>query len=110
MTRPSLMKTLIVFGLVAAFAVFAWRSLPSADGTQEPGGRSAAASGVVRGIDTRRGSVTISHGPVPELNMTAMTMEFAVKRPEQLSSLRPGQRVDFRLAHDGRDFLITDIR
>ena len=54
--------------------------------------------------------VTIRHGPIPALNMMPMTMSYAVKDKNQLANLQPLQEVQFRVVHDGRDYLITDIR
>jgi Cu/Ag efflux protein CusF len=54
--------------------------------------------------------VTISHEPLRELNMVAMTMGFPVKDRNQLSNLQPMQKVEFQLAYDGSNYLITDIK
>jgi Cu(I)/Ag(I) efflux system periplasmic protein CusF len=92
-------------------AGFAWMSLPSPD-SQTPGAppQTARGTGVVQSIDQERGVVTISHGPVPALDMMAMTMVFPVRDKDQLANLQPMQRVEFQLAYDGRDYLIFDIR
>lgn len=112
MTRWSLMKTLVVFTLVAAFAGFAWLSLPSLDQAQAPGAgrQTASGSGLVLGIDKEKGVVTISHGPLPALNMPPMTMGYSVKDKALLANLQPLQKVEFRLAYDGKDYLITEIK
>lgn len=75
------MKKLLVLVLVAAFAGFAWLSLPSPDQAQTPGTpqKAATGSGVVQRIDTEQGVVTIRHDPLPALNMMAMTMSYAIK-------------------------------
>ena len=106
------MKKLLIVMLVAAFAGFAWLSLPNLDQAQAPGARqqTASGSGLVLGIDREKGVVTISHGPVPALNMTPMTMGFPVKDKRQLSNLQPMQKVEFQLAYDGNDYLIIDIK
>jgi len=106
------MKKLLAVTLVAAFAAFAWFSLPRPDQAQAPGTRyqTAGGSGLVLGIDKEKGIVTISHGAVPALNMPPMTMGFPVKDKRQLSNLQPMQKVEFQLAYDGNDYLITDIR
>ena len=112
MTKQSLMKKLPVFALVAAFAGFAWLSLPSPDQAQTPGAPllTAIGSGLVVGIDREKGVVTISHGSLPALNMMAMTMGFPVKDKGQLANLQPMQKVEFRLTYDGNDYLITEIK
>ncbi|MBI2224930.1 MAG: copper-binding protein [Betaproteobacteria bacterium] len=112
MTKQSLMKKLLVFTLVAAFAGFAWLSLPSLDQAQAPGGsgNTASGSGLVQSVDKERGVVTIKHGPLPALNMMAMTMTYAIKDKNQLAGLQPLQKVEFQLAYDGNDYLITEIK
>lgn len=106
------MKKLLVLVLVAAFAGFAWLSLPGLDQAQAPGvpQQTATGKGLVVGIDKEKGVVTISHGPLPALNMMAMTMGFPVKDKSQLSNLQPMQKVEFQLTYDGKDYLITEIK
>ena len=55
----------------------------------------AAARGVVRAIDNEARTVTIEHGPVPEMNWPPMTMAFGLSNPRQLRGIRPGNRVEF---------------
>ena len=106
------MKKVAILIVVAAFAGFAWLSLPDFDQAQAPGAPQQAATGrgLVMGIDKVKGVVTISHGPLPALNMTAMTMNYPVKDKNQISQLQPMQKVEFQIAYDGNDYLITDIR
>lgn len=105
------MKKLFAVALIAAFAGFAWLSLPGPDQAQAPGtSRTVSGSGTVLGIDRDRGVVTISHGPLPALNMMGMTMGFPVRDKGQLARIQPMQKVEFQLAYDGNDYLITDIK
>ena len=106
------MKKVAVLIVVAAFTGFAWLSLPGLDQAQAPGTsqQTASGSGVVLAIDKERGVVTISHGPLPALNMPPMTMGYSVKSKDQLSDLQPMQKVDFQASYDGNDYLITDIK
>ncbi len=106
------MKKLLVLGLIAAIAGFAWLSLPGPDEPQmgDVSRKTARSSGMVLAIDQEKGVVTISHGPVPALNMTPMTMGFPVKDKVQLANLQPMQKVEFQLTYDGNDYLITEIK
>ena len=106
------MRKLVVVVVVAAFAGFAWLSLPSPNQAQAPGApqQSATGRGLVVGIDKEKGVVTISHEPLRELNMMAMTMGYPVKDKGQLSNLQPMQRVEFQVVYDGNDYLITEIK
>ncbi|MEQ9662926.1 MAG: efflux RND transporter periplasmic adaptor subunit [Parasphingopyxis sp.] len=72
----------------------------------------AAASGRIRAINTESRTLTIEHGPVPEMNWPPMTMDFAVQRPGQLRGLRSGNRVEFRFQRrqQGNRYMIDRIR
>ena len=112
MTRQSLMKKLLVFTLVAAFAGFAWLLLPSPDQAQasDASQKTASGSGLVLGIDKEKSVVTISHGPLPALNMMAMTMGYSVRDRGKLAGLQPMQKVEFQVVYNGSDYLITEIK
>jgi Cu/Ag efflux protein CusF len=77
--------------------------------TPASGARTGAGTGLIQRIDKERGTVTIKHGPIQALNMSAMTMTFPVKDEAVLAKLQPLQKVDFELSYDGKDYLITKI-
>jgi Cu(I)/Ag(I) efflux system protein CusF len=105
------MKRLLIVALVAAFAGFAWLSLPGLDQAQLPGtSRKASGRGVVQHVDAEKGVITITHGPLPALNMMAMTMSYLVKDRTRVAGLELTQEVEFQIEFDGNDYLITDIR
>jgi len=106
------MKKLVAFMAVATFAGFAWLSLPRPDREQAPGAplQTATGKGTVLGIDRERGVVTISHEPLRELNMMAMTMGYLVKDKTRLASLQPMQTVEFQIVYDGINYVITEIK
>lgn len=105
------MKKLFVLALIAGFAIFAWSLLPSPDPMQtgESAAQVANGKGVVQRIDQAAGEVAIKHGPLPALNMMAMTMSYAVRDPKQLAHLRPMQEVEFQVSYDGNAYLVIDI-
>ena len=80
--------------------------------TQTPaaGPKTGKGTGVLQQIDREKGAITIKHGPLQGLNMSAMTMTFLVKDKTMLSNLQPLQKVEFELTFDGRQFLITSIK
>ncbi|MGO4326878.1 copper-binding protein [Cupriavidus sp. 2TAF22] len=47
----------------------------------------------IRKIDAATGKVTLKHGPIANLGMSAMTMAFPVKDPGTLKNLKEGDRV-----------------
>ena len=51
--------------------------------------------GTVEAVDLAQGSVTLAHGPIASLKWAAMTMDFRVKDPAVLRTLKPGQRIGF---------------
>lgn len=71
-------------------------------------GTSATATGTVDGTDAAAGTITISHGPVAALNWPAMTMGFKAN-PEQVASVKAGQKVSFEFTSKGMDATITSI-
>lgn len=72
-------------------------------------GTSATATGTVDRIDAAAGKITISHGPVKALDWPAMTMGFKAT-PEQVASVRAGQKVSFEFTSQGMDATITGIQ
>ena len=106
------MTRLVVIALVAAFIGFAWQSLPSPDQAQMTGGAQSPVrgSGVLVNVDHQAAVVTIRHGPLPALNMMAMTMSYAVNDRKQISFLKPDQKVDFQIVRRDGEFLIIEIK
>ena len=80
--------------------------------TQAPavGAKTGKGTGVIQHIDREKRTVTIKHGPLRGMNLPGMTVSYLVKDKAMLLNLQPMQRVEFQVIHDGRDYLITDIR
>jgi Cu/Ag efflux protein CusF len=67
----------------------------------EPAAQASAAnlptvSGTVEKVDTGAGKITLDHGPIPNLNMDAMTMVFRVQDPALLQGVKAGDKVQFQ--------------
>ncbi len=78
------------------------------------GSSSAASSvghgkGVVKAVDRKAGTVTITHGPIKEFGWSGMTMAFAVKHRSDLSALKKGENVRFDVIQDTQGPVITKI-
>ena len=74
------------------------RSALNAFGTQgAPTGTAAAhkGEGSIESVDLAQASVTINHGPIASLKWPAMTMDFKIKDPALLRTLKPGQNIAF---------------
>ncbi|CAN7774288.1 copper-binding protein [Cupriavidus necator] len=99
-------KTLaIMVALTAAPAAFAAGSMdgmdmkgmdmkgmdmkPSAESKQDP--QTVAAE--IKKIDAKAGKVTLKHGPIENLGMSAMTMAFPVKDRASLKNFKAGDSV-----------------
>jgi len=110
------MKTLPLLTLIAALSAggaLAQQESMGQHGMQTApaaGQKTGKGTGLIQRIDRERGTVTIKHGPVKGLNMSAMTMSFPVKDKAMLAKLQPLQKVEFALAFDGKDYLITEIK
>ena len=109
------MKRIVLFMLFAAGA--AGGALAQQESMGQHGAQTAAAgqktargTGLIQQIDREKRVVTIKHGPLPALDMMAMTMTYAVKDERQLANLRPLQKVEFDLSYDGKDYVITRIK
>ena len=69
------------------------------------------AQGTVNSVDQAAGTVNISHGPVASANWPAMTMSFKLANPSAVSSIEPGQRVEFQFTiAGGMDATVTEIK
>lgn len=49
--------------------------------------------GEIRKVDTAAEKLTVRHGPIVNLGMSAMTMVFRVKDPAFLTMVKPGDKV-----------------
>ena len=68
-----------------------------------------AVEGEVHKIDKAAGKITLKHGPIPNLDMTAMTMVFRVKDPAMLDAVRVGDKVRFTADKIQGALTITEI-
>jgi Cu/Ag efflux protein CusF len=67
-------------------------------GAHEAAAADAAAAlteGEVRKIDKEAGKITLRHGEIKNLNMTAMTMVLRVQDPAMLEQVQVGDKVKF---------------
>jgi len=57
----------------------------------------AKANGVVNAVDTAQRKLNVSHGSIKQLGWPAMTMDFAVSKDVDLSSVKAGMKINFTL-------------
>ena len=86
--------------LLAGAAAAADASKPAGFGPNE---------GEVLTVDRNAGEIILRHGPLPEVDMPAMSMAFNVTDPRFFSKVRKGDRVRFKVGLVNGRFAITSI-
>jgi Cu(I)/Ag(I) efflux system protein CusF len=89
------MKTLILAMALAAF--------PANAAFAEP------VSGEIKKINESAGKITIKHGPIPNLDMDAMTMVFRVADAALLKQVKVGDKVKFEADRVNGAITVTSI-
>lgn len=67
------------------------------------------ASGEVRRVDKAAKTITLKHGPIPNIDMPAMTMVFDVKDPALLAKAKAGDKVRFQAEIIGGKTVVTQL-
>lgn len=68
------------------------------------------ATGVVKNVDAGKGTVTVAHEPVKDLNWPAMTMSFVVKDKKLFDKLAVDKKVAFEFVKEGPDYVVTTVK
>jgi Cu(I)/Ag(I) efflux system protein CusF len=77
---------------------------------KKPAAGSHQATGVVKKVDPKAGTVTLAHEPVKSLKWSAMTMDFQVKDKSLLDKLAVNKKVEFEFVQQGKDYVITSVK
>jgi Cu/Ag efflux protein CusF len=97
-----------------ALAAPALAQKPSADHSAHQVGAQAPAvaptEGEVRKVDKAAKKITIKHGPIPNIEMPAMTMVFQVKDPKMLEQVKAGDKIKFTADKSGDAYRVTSIQ
>jgi Cu/Ag efflux protein CusF len=64
----------------------------------------------IESIDKTAGKVKLKHGPIPKLDMPAMTMVFRVQDPRLLDLIKEGDEVGVTVDKVGASFVITGFQ
>ena len=92
--KPTL--TALILGLTLGLPAWAGMDHMNRDGAMSHASMADAASeGTVKKVDRARGRLTIRHGPLKNLGMPAMTMNFRVRDRTWLERLKPGDHIRF---------------
>lgn len=62
----------------------------------------ASGVGVINSVDAEKGTINITHEPMPEIGWPTMTMDMPVTKRVDLGAVKPGDKVDFKVKL-GRD-------
>jgi Cu(I)/Ag(I) efflux system periplasmic protein CusF len=96
-------------GMVLLVSMFAISSALAQVGSSSQS--SVLASGEVTNVDTAIGKVSIRHGPIETLGITAAGIdEFQAKEPIMLNALMPGDKVTFTADRvNGQPTIVTIV-
>ncbi|MBW8072714.1 MAG: cation transporter [Ferrovum sp.] len=107
---------LVALGLSLVFPALAdgMNEMPHMQGSAMGNGaemtsKMAHGIGTVKGVDTKKGTITLAHQPIKELNWPAMTMTFKVAKSELLNGVTVGQHVNFTLQGNDMNPVVTAI-
>ena len=67
-------------------------------------------TGTVKKVDRAKRTVNLSHEPIPAVSWPAMTMDFAVAPEVDLSALKIGQKIEFKMKGAGMTYTITEVK
>lgn len=81
--------------LAMAISFAALDIVPAASAQLAQMSQPQAIEGEVTRINKDTKKLTIRHGPMPHLDMPAMTMVYAVKDPAMLDQVKPGAKIRF---------------
>jgi Cu(I)/Ag(I) efflux system membrane fusion protein len=66
--------------------------------------------GIIEAIDFAHATVTLAHGPIASLTWPAMVMDFRVRDPAWLRTLKPGQKIGFEIIEESAgEYVIARI-
>jgi Cu/Ag efflux protein CusF len=77
---------------------------PAAKAAKQP-----LSEGKVRRLDREAGSITITHGPIENLGMGAMTMTFTFKKGVVPASVKDGDQVRFRAEEKAGQYVVVRV-
>ncbi|MBV1702992.1 MAG: copper-binding protein [Hyphomicrobiales bacterium] len=91
------LKALLISFVLMGTSVSAWaQSTPSVKGE-------------VKKVDMSAGKMTLQHGAIPNLDMSAMTMVFKAADPAMLKSVKAGDKVKFTAERVNGQLTVTTI-
>lgn len=109
------MKTIVAVLAAASISGIALAQTSPAHDAHHPAETKVAqastpqAEGEVRKVDKETQKMTIKHGPIPNLDMPAMTMVFRVKDPAMLDEVKAGDKIKFTADKVGGAYTVMTV-
>jgi len=85
-------------------------NMPGMAGMHEATPADVQSVGVVKAIDTAKGTITLQHEAIAAIGWPAMTMPFKVASPELLKHVKVGEKVQFAFRQAGAASTLTSIK
>ncbi len=104
------MKNLFLCAALLAAPALSLAAEPPAAAASAASAADAMTDAEVRKIDGAAAKVTLRHAEIKSLDMPAMTMVFQVREKRLLDGLKVGDKVRFKAAHEGGQFIVTELQ
>ncbi len=104
------MKELLLCAALLAMPVLSQAAEPLATPATPASAADAMTDAEVRKVDLAAGKVTLRHAEIRSLDMPAMTMVFQARDKRLLDGIKVGDKVRFKAAHEGGQFIVTAIQ
>jgi len=69
-----------------------------------------ATDGLVQKVDVSAATITVQHGAIADLGMSAMTMPYHVKDTAMLTAVKPGDRIKMKVARLNGQYTIVALQ
>jgi len=114
--KKSILCALAIAAAVSTSVAIAQQKSDDTKGKDMPKKTAAAkqpthtATGEVKEVDARDGTVTIAHGRIKTLNWPAMTMRFVVKDKMLLDKFAVGEKVEIQFQQEEGKYVVTAVK
>ena len=112
--KKRLVSTILAITLITACDLAAAQAMdpdmPGMAGMDKARSADAQGVGVVKAIDSAKGTITLQHQPIASIHWPAMTMAFKVASPDLLKNVSVGEKVQFGLQPAGVNSTVTSIK
>lgn len=106
---PRFAPALFSLALLAPFAAQAQHHGHGGHGAPAAEQAGGLAEGTVRRVDAAAGTVSIAHGPIPQLGMEPMTMRFQAAPGVDVSTLKAGDKIRFEAGAQGEQLILLRV-